>query len=162
MKPDREELIRRRRDLQRRNAREIQRRSVAGVLAELEAAGVTYDLIWPDDVPELGWNWIEQRFPIGFARVAWSEVPGARSERWNTDQERDRLFRGMLEDHIAHGSNLVAVVWGNAAKPSIVLSAGAIHEHCSILLDSDFDTWVYSPSADWLIECYHEGELWCV
>jgi hypothetical protein len=158
MKPDREALLQRRRELQQRILRESQRQSVAGLVAELESAGVEHELIWPDEAGELGWGWIARRFPIGFARVEWRDVPGSACRRYGSDQERDRLFRALLGEYAPRDGDPVVIVWGNAAKPSIRIGAAAALAHCSSLLDSDFDLWVYSPGGDWLIECYHESE----
>jgi hypothetical protein len=104
-------------------------------------------------------RWIEDRFPADFGRIDWRKVPGSSCRRCATDAERDALFRAALERHCADPDRPVVVVWGNALKPVLQLSAAHALEHATLLLDADFDTWIYSPQGDWLIEHYHEGEL---
>jgi hypothetical protein len=158
---DRGELIERRRLLRERldrgRRREESRHAIADVVAELVVAGVDHRLIWPDDPGDVAWSWIERRFPLGFARVEWSGVPGAECRPWSSDAERDRIFAEMLGER-ASGEERIVIVWGNAARPSLELSAAAARAHCTLLLDADFDLWAYAPGEDWLIECYHENE----
>ena len=47
----------------------------------------------------------------------------------------------------------------NTLKPGLRLSTEAICRHVTELLDADFDAWLSSETGDWLLECYHEGEI---
>lgn len=163
MSSHRDELMERRRTLQgalrERAGRDAQRRSVAYEAAALDAAGVPHEFIWPEAGTDAHMRWIEDRFPAGVGRVDWGRVPGSSCRRCSSRAERDALFRAALDRHCPAPECPVVIVWGNAIKPVLQMSAAHAREHAALLLDADFDTWVYSPRGTWLIEYYHEGEL---
>lgn len=160
MNTDRERLLHRRRDLQRRILRDRQQSSIAEVLASLESSGAAYSILWPETESAESWRWIKSRFPIGSARVEWAEVRGSTCTMFQSDSDRDQLFRQRLLEQSADSADEVVIIWGNSAKPAVQTCVSAVHqEHCSVILDADFDTWLYAPAGDWLIECHHEGEI---
>jgi hypothetical protein len=161
MMSNREELLKRRLELQQRlraDARQAeQQHAIADLVTRLDAQQLRYELVPPDDASE-GWAWIQARFPLAFARVDWDRVSGATRMPWGLDAERDDTFRKLLQELAGAADTRVLVVWGNANKPSVRLEARALDACCTEFLNADFDLWVYAPDDLWLIECYHEGE----
>lgn len=160
MKPSREELLRRREEFVRRIRRDKERSYIASVLAELGAGGATYELIWPEEAEKCVLPWIEKRFPIRWGRVDWSDLHDVKCARWSAYEERDPVFRRTLWERGNRDDDSVVVVWGNGGKPCIHTNLAIVSEHCRVLLDADFEIWVFAPDGNWLIEYYYEGELW--
>ncbi len=150
------ELLAKRRQLQARRERDACRATVAHELAVLDAAGTPYDLIWPEQLRE---NWLGRRFPWDIGRIRWAAVPGSERIPWQDPVARDAACLATLTALWPSPDETLTLVWGNALKPGLRLSAGAVCRHLGELLDADFDAWLSSETGDWLLESYHEGEI---
>ncbi|HEX8903449.1 MAG TPA: hypothetical protein VF771_01265 [Longimicrobiaceae bacterium] len=156
---NRDELLRRRRELQQRIFRDAQRQRIAGVLAQLDAAGAAYDILWPGEVGPADWTDVAARFPaFGMHRFDWSRVPGSVWMRWDDEAERDRQFRTLLDEHVPAPETPVIVV-RNGSGVALRLTAAAAREHCAALLEHASEAWIFAPGQDWLIECTSDGTL---
>ena len=150
------ELLAKRRQLQARRERDACRATVAHELAVLDAAGTPYDLTWPEQLRD---NWLGRRFPWDIGRIRWAAVPGSERIPWQDPAARDAACLATLTALWPSPDEALTLVWGNALKPGLRLSAGAVRRHLGDLLDADFDAWLSSETGDWLLECYHEGEI---
>lgn len=156
----REALLLRRKSLQTRLKRERQRASIESVLSALAAFGVDYEVLWPDVSPDSHAGWITQHFPIAQpGRIDWGRVPGAECWPCRTYEECVALFSQVLGIYASAEHTDVIVIWSDANKPGLRISASAAVAIADELLCADFDTWVYAPEGRWLIECYERTEL---
>lgn len=150
------ELLAKRRQLQARRERDACRATVAHELAMLDAAGTPYVLIWPEQLRE---NWLGRHFPWDIGRIDWTAVAGSRRIAWQDPAARDAACLAAMTALWSSADEALTLVWGNALKPGLRLSAAAVRQHLGELLDADFDTWLSSETGDWLLECHHEGEI---
>lgn len=150
------DLQAKRRELQARRERDACRATIAHELAILDASATPYTLIWPKQLRE---NWIGCRFPWDIGRIDWTAVADSRRIAWRDAPTRDTAFLALLAELSPSPDEALTLVWGNALKPALRLSAAAIRRHLGELLDADFDAWLSSGTGDWLLECYHEGEI---
>ncbi|NQD36417.1 hypothetical protein HPT27_05215 [Permianibacter sp. IMCC34836] len=157
MSGNRDELLARRRALQLRQQRDAQRNRIARELAALDQAGASYELIWPDAVNAI---WIGQRFPQMGSRIDWSAVPDVSVQRWHDGQDREQLCRQLLRHYAAEETAPILAVWGDAETPALCMTAAECARHCAILLDADFELWLSSTSAAWLMEWQAEGVVY--
>ena len=151
-----EELLNRRKDLQIRIAHDKALIPLSEVLAVLDSRSALYQVLWN------GQNkfsvWIESLFPVAFARVDWEKLPGAICRNWHTDQERLELVSNCLEKYIHDLENDIIIAW-SAGIPAIRTKVRDAYTCLTEILEVDWETWIYDPESNWLIESYHEGEV---
>jgi hypothetical protein len=121
--------------------------------AVLDAAGVRYGLLWPEDerVGPL------TAYPIGFASVRWDLVPHAVRVAVGTDNWiRQHFEEALLALGVAPDTELI-LDWCVGGTPRVRLRAADLCTHAVELLRSE--AWVYEPTGTWLVEMHHDGIL---
>ena len=107
-------------------------RQRAGDYAMLDAAGTPYVLIWPEQLRE---NWLGRHFPWDIGRIDWTAVAGSRRIAWQDPAARDAACLAAMTALWPSADETLTLVWGNALKPGLTLSAGAVRRHCETVRD---------------------------
>jgi hypothetical protein len=150
----RELLARRGRFLERRRRQlaEEQRRDFT---APLDRAGVAYVLA--DDESLMAW--IAGRFTIDqSSSIEWETV--AQRQCVAAEGQDPSAWLGNLADEKALGDPIVAVVFAASTAPSVRMRYGEFVAHADIVVDFNWQTWVFDPGSDWVIEFHHDLR-WC-
>jgi hypothetical protein len=151
----REELLKRRRELHEQRERQLAEERLRSFIAPLDQAGVVYALA--EDEPLIAW--ITDRFTVD----RWSSIDwGAVAERQCISAEgRDpTVWLGSLAAEKALGDPIVAVVFADSTAPCLTMRYAEMAKNAETVIDFNFQTWVFDPSSDWIIEFHHDLR-WC-
>lgn len=158
MTPERrDELVRRREQLKEQRRREVTESHRRAFIASLDEAGVSYSVA--DEEPLV--SWITRRFRVD---AATSIVDSRDKERWRCIAPDVLPSPALLKTLAAEqglGDPEVAVVYADAAFPSLKVRYSELYNHADIILDVVWQTWVFDPASDWIIEFHHDlGWFW--
>ncbi|HEX8695879.1 MAG TPA: hypothetical protein VF746_25915 [Longimicrobium sp.] len=130
------------------------------LLVELERDGVAYRLLPPEDAEHRAAQerW-ERAFPVAsWGRVDWEKVPGSTRLAVHDYDAAGERVRELLAGAARPGEP-VWVMWSNALRPMLRLPAAAVAKHAALVVEVDWDTWIFDGEPAWCIEHYHEDEL---
>lgn len=130
------------------------------LLVELGRDGVAYRLLAPEDAEHRAAQerW-ERAFPVAsWGRVDWEKVPGSTRLAVHGSDAAGERVRELLAG-AARPDEPVWVMWSNALRPMLLLPAAAVAKHAALVIEVDWDTWIFDGGPAWCIEHYHEDEL---
>ena len=103
---------------------------------------------------DAAFNMLVQRFPFTrWGRIDWSQVK--HSMKVNS-------VSGILSLLIEQGRKTqddVFILWDEAKLPAIKSKIYVILNHIEEVTLVSFDTWIFCPDDNYIVEFYHEGEI---
>jgi hypothetical protein len=98
---------------------------------------------------------LESSFPFAeWGRIDWDKV----SKRENVNTVDDII--AYLENCYQNFDPVVYIIWDEGALPIIKSDLKKVLEVIADVTAVSFDTWIFSPTSGYVIEIYHEGEVW--
>ncbi|MEM8638537.1 MAG: hypothetical protein AAGG51_06980 [Cyanobacteria bacterium P01_G01_bin.54] len=157
IKNDHEELLKWREIQQKRIAYKKALIPLAEVLAALNSRSAIYEVLW--DIQHQPSLWIEGLFSVAsHGRVDWRKVPGSTRQNWHTAQDRIERVTDCLVSYAHNLESDIVIAWLEN-KPALRVKVGDGRACLTEILEVDWETWIYDPEDNWLIESYHEGEV---
>lgn len=96
----------------------------------------------------------ERSFPFTkWGRIKWENVTD--KAEINTIEE----IYSFLNDKFDQYTSIVYVIWDEETLPVIQSDLNKIVMVIDDVTAVSFDTWIYSPSAGYVIELFHDGEV---
>ena len=147
----RHELARRREQVKEQRQRQALESQRLDFLAALDGLGVRYSLA--DDKPLV--EWITSRFDVD----RWSSIDWRRVKQWrciasDVCVSPELLMRLAADERL--GDPEVAVVYADSAFPSLKARYSELATHVDSILDVNWQTWVFDPADEWIIEFHHD------
>lgn len=103
-----------------------------------------------DDV----FNMLIQRFVFtNWGRIDWSQV-----KHFTTVNSISDIVL-TLEDKEKEIHNVAFILWDEAKLPAIKSNIDRILNHIEEITIVSFDTWIFCPADNYVIEFYHEGDI---
>lgn len=152
MTPERrEELVRRRQQLKEQRWRQPLESRRRAFLAALDEAGVLYSLA--DDAPLV--EWIKGRFTVDqSSAIDWREVKRWRRVAADVGAPPELLMDLAAQESL--GDPEVAIVYADAALPSLKMRFSELSRCGDAILDVHWQTWAFDPAGDWIMEFHHD------
>jgi len=157
MTPERrQQLVGRRERLKEQRQREWLEPHRRDFLALLTKAGINYSIA--DDAPLV--DWISSRFKVD----QWSSIDWRDVKKWRRIASEvsasPQLLVGLAGEE-RYGDPEIAIVYADAARPSLKMRYSELARHLDVIVDFAWQTWVFDPSSDWIIEFHHDlGWRW--
>ncbi len=103
-------------------------------------------------------EWLENNFPIAsWGRIAWNEVTQSYCATWNSNSDLITTFEKIILENQLKGD--VTVLWTNALKSPLKIKIDVLLKYLQVVLEEDWDTWIYSKEDNWCVEVFHDGEI---
>ncbi|KAB2494521.1 CDI toxin immunity protein [Priestia endophytica] len=119
----------------------------------IEALGKENIEILSDEVGRKVIKQFEQCFPITqWARVEWEKVENHIQAEYLEDIE------DFLEQCDELEENDFYIIWNDAMMPVVKAKLACIFDTIDDVLAVSFDTWLFSPTINGVVEFHHEGE----
>jgi hypothetical protein len=147
----RHELVQRREQLKEQRQRQPLESRRRDFLAALEGAGVSYSLAEDKTLVE----WITGRFDVDrWSSIDWRGVKQWRCIASDVSASPELLLRLAADERL--GDPEIAVVYADSAFPSLKVQYSELAKHVDSILDVNWQTWVFDPASDWIIEFHHD------
>ena len=130
------------------------------VLESIRDNGDEYVLLKADS-PEakIASGWLEENFFItSGGRLDWDSVPDKVCKKWSSISDLLCVFRNLFGEESIKNED-VFVLWTNALKSILKLRMSTVLKYDKMILEEDWDTWIYSERHKWCIEVFHDGEI---
>ena len=125
----------------------------------LEALGKDAKVLTEDDTTKI-FAQLESCFPMVYiaesiwSRVDWSKI----SNKYTIDADINKTIE-ILKSNNLNIDNNVFILWNEATLPVVETKLNKILENIDDVIAVGFDTWIYCPYSNYLIEFYHENEI---
>jgi hypothetical protein len=120
----------------------------------IEALGEDAEIL-TDSEKEKILGTLESSFPFAeWGRIDWGKV----SKKENVNTVND--ITTYLEKCCQNFDAVVYVIWDEGTLPIIKSDLKKVLEVIDDVTAVSFDTWIFSPASGYVIEIYHEGEVW--
>jgi len=120
----------------------------------LEALGSSIEIIKNDADQNKIIEKMLSKFPITFyGRINWKNIPKKCSIL-----SPDKIL-SILKKRNALDNNQIYIIWSDSTVPIVKSSLENVLNNFDDVEAVSPDTWIYSPSAGWLIEFYHDGDI---
>lgn len=86
-------------------------------------------------------------------RIEWEKV--SNHAEVNTIDE----IISFLDQNVNEYSNVVYVIWDEGILPVIQTTLYKVLKDIDDVTAVSFDTWIFSPSKEYVIEIFHDGEV---
>lgn len=97
-------------------------------------------------------------FESSFRFTNWGRI------KWENVTNKDEIYTvddiySFLNEKFDEYSGIVYVIWDEATLPVIQSDLNKIVAVIDDVTAVSFDTWIFSPSAGYVIELFHDGEV---
>lgn len=102
------------------------------------------------------WDLFEQELPIvDWGRVDWDKI----DKKINVDCDPDKIIPALGNLLKKDFDKSIYVLWNDASVPVIKTNLDAVITLFDDVISVGPDTWLFNPSTGYIVEWYHEGEL---
>jgi hypothetical protein len=120
----------------------------------IEALGEDAEILTDSEKDKI-FDTFESSFPFTeWGRIDWDKV--SKKEIVNTVND----ITAYLEKCYENFNTDVYVIWDEGTLPIIKSDLKKVLEVIDDVTAVSFDTWIFSPASGYVIEIYHEGEVW--
>lgn len=125
----------------------------------LEVLGKDANVLTEDDTTKI-FTQFESCFPMVYiaesiwSRVDWSKI----SNKYTIDADIRKTLEILKSNNLDTNDN-VLILWNEATLPVVETKLNNILENVDDVTAVGFDTWIYCPTSNYIIEFYHDGEI---
>jgi hypothetical protein len=156
----REEYRLRREQLKQKTSREEQRNRFKQLLDDLKISKREYKIIWAEETADYpAKQWLDNNFDFAWGRIDWNKTKEFIGENWDQNRELTKKLETIIASQML-GDPQIFLVGSDAKSPSLELPLSLALQHTEEILMANWDTWIVCVANKWVIEIYHEGELY--